>query len=989
MKVPTPVKRTSAQEEAKEATTNHISSGQEGAEEGSVAGDLIAPPGPESVATKEAHTKESMQKPLTRFVVETPLSPPDRLAHGVRKSTGLNRKIPVKKRKVSNFLHDDGGLQTHLPTLEEQLEQLKNTKVPAMSTKEQLDILWKHSRRTDRDNKKHGLESSRFSNEAVHGLKCRTFMRWAALAFGPVVAVQAKPKMNNRLSERWHKWVEYRVNTRFNHTIVTHGHRIRVAHWRGMSTKALKRAEPFQIAHEDYDLVMKELKKAVEAEAAFWMSPEQIQRWLDLPQNKKFMVACFIVSQAKKKRLCWDFKELNKFGSKIPFKGDGMKQIIESIKKNDYAMSLDMKSFFHHFRLDQDSHRWCVSRIETKEGVKWLQITSLFFGLRDIPYVTRRCFAPIIAHMRSVRGVRICGTTDDWTIVTQGFTKTCQEFLYFVHMLMDLGFIIAVEKYQSKVRDIQKATADQHRLSHRRRIQIAPHFIFQLYGYTFNTRLNAIFVQRRKILALKTKLLATRNIIVKQLENTPKIHPRITFKDAESILGIANSMTRAIPQLQIWLYSLRIKLMKALKTDPSRSGTVRVNGRVAAELATLANHVLQNSNGSRLKHVKPHIHLVDDAGPIGMGGTLVSTKESMAQIFRRSLWGASQNMKELLGDIMVARHFIEKHNLRNLVIGILSDNSTSVSYMEGRLSVTTLAYQSVMFLKEMWQTRGIRFVATHIPGTTMVEIGVDNLSRVLEQFKEWKLDLDAFHWTCSWARDMINTLDEQGMKVDQDEEVVTTDLFASMYNTRCTRFLSLNKCEQATYQDAFSQQWDAKFLGKRPWAFPPAHLINRALDMAERAKGVDYIIFITPSWPQQTWWTRLLQMAKVPPMHWSRNKELMHPPQEAEYIRMQSPEWALTSWIISPSASNTTVTKMPQSKTSLIITRTSTWETSARAFESGSGIVRTRIENTKRLFGTTLQAWTLRTGCRAKRTDQESQSQQAPPATTREASQCF
>jgi hypothetical protein len=179
MKVPTPVKRTSAQEEAKEAKTNHISSGQEGAEEGSVAGDLIAPPGPETVATKEAPTTESMRKPLTRFVVEAPLSPPDRLAHGVRTSTGLNRKIPVKKRKVSNFLHDDGGLQTYLPTLEEQLEQLKNTKVPAMSTKEQLDVLWKHSRRTDRENKKHGLESSRFSNEAVHGLKCRTFLRWA------------------------------------------------------------------------------------------------------------------------------------------------------------------------------------------------------------------------------------------------------------------------------------------------------------------------------------------------------------------------------------------------------------------------------------------------------------------------------------------------------------------------------------------------------------------------------------------------------------------------------------------------------------------------------------------------------------------------------------------------------------------------------------------------------------------------------------------
>ena len=188
--VPVAVKRT--QPEARVATKNHISREQEAPEEGEVVGDLIAPPFLETGSTREALDKESMQTPLPPAEVEAPDSRPLVVGYGVCKSTGSNRKIPVevkvkvkvktpkKKQRVSktsSFLHDDGGLQNLLPTLEEQLEELKNTKAPAMSTQEQLDVLWKHSRRTDRENKKHGLISSRFSNESVKGVKNRVFLR--------------------------------------------------------------------------------------------------------------------------------------------------------------------------------------------------------------------------------------------------------------------------------------------------------------------------------------------------------------------------------------------------------------------------------------------------------------------------------------------------------------------------------------------------------------------------------------------------------------------------------------------------------------------------------------------------------------------------------------------------------------------------------------------------------------------------------------------
>jgi hypothetical protein len=180
----------------------------------------------------------------------------------------------------------------------------------------------------------------------------------------------------------------------------------------------------------------------------------------------------------------------------------------------------------------------------------------------------------------------------------------------------------------------------------------------------------------------------------------------------------------------------------------------------------LARVILPHSNGWRLQDVEPHLYIVNDAGPMGIGGTLVSFKQSMATTFRKLFRSVSQNKKELRADVLSAKFFIVKYNLKDMVIGILSDNSTSVSYVNGRMSVTSLASESVDFLRWAWAARNIRFVADHIPGTIMVEIGVDNLSRISESFKEWTLQQEVFWTTMDWAREMYNARFDNPVPID-------------------------------------------------------------------------------------------------------------------------------------------------------------------------------------------------------------------------------
>jgi hypothetical protein len=278
-----------------------------------------------------------------------------------------------------------GGLTDLLPNLDQQLQDLKVPGPPRVSVPNQLKAIKNHRRATNRRNKKFGLIGSRFSSLRVTDTKRRLFMRWAAVVWGPVFPVQPDPRMRGKLKDRWHRWQHHKVATRFNAHVILHGHDLRVSHWHGQEERDWPK--PLHEDHKNYEVILADLEKAVTFEAASWMEKRKVDAWKRIPKQKRFLVGCHLVVQAKKSRVCWNFKPLNLFGTKISFKGDGMKQITASIRDNDYAMSLDLKSFFHHFRLSRDSHRWCVTRIKTARGIRWLQIESLFFGLRDIPYV--------------------------------------------------------------------------------------------------------------------------------------------------------------------------------------------------------------------------------------------------------------------------------------------------------------------------------------------------------------------------------------------------------------------------------------------------------------------------------------------------------------------------------------------------------------------------------------------------------------------------
>ena len=192
-------------------------------------------------------------------------------------------------------------------------------------------------------------------------------------------------------------------------------------------------------------------------------------------------------------------------------------------------------------------------------------------------------------------------------------------------------------------------------------------------------------------------------------------------------------------------------------------------------------------------------------------------------------------------------------NVRNKHIRILSDNTTTVCYinnMGGSKSraCNIIAKKICQFALE----RNNFLSSAHLPGTQ--NMLADRESRVFNYRTEWMLHQDIFQkLSLLWGPFEI-------------------DLFASRLNKQVCTYDSWKPDPGATAVDAFSILWDRKPF----YAYPPFSLIHRCLQKitADKAEGV----IIVPMWPTQTYYPRLMSMLIQMPRLLPRKENLLRLP---------------------------------------------------------------------------------------------------------------
>ena len=121
------------------------------------------------------------------------------------------------------------------------------------------------------------------------------------------------------------------------------------------------------------------------------------------------------------------------------------------------------------------------------------------------------------------------------------------------------------------------------------------------------------------------------------------------------------------------------------------------------------------------------------------------------------------------------------------------------------------------------------------------------------------------------------------------------DLFADRLNSQLPQFYSWKPDPLAIATDALLQDWSRG----RNYAFPPFCLIMRSLAKLQGAGGE--LILITPVWPTQAWYPRLLDMSVAPPVLLPSFPDLLLSPRGERHPLLVNETLSLAAWHVSSS----------------------------------------------------------------------------------------
>lgn len=193
--------------------------------------------------------------------------------------------------------------------------------------------------------------------------------------------------------------------------------------------------------------------------------------------------------------------------------------------------------------------------------------------------------------------------------------------------------------------------------------------------------------------------------------------------------------------------------------------------------------------------------------------------------------------------------------------------------------------------REIWDwclTRNIWLTVSHIPGAHNVI--ADKASRVFDDSKEWKVDVEIF------------------CKVIKHLGTPEIDMFASRLNYQIVPYVSWHPDPQAWAIDAFTLDWSNLFF----YAFPPFSVIPQVLQKLESAQA--QAVLIVPNWQTQPWYPTLIRLLIYQPLllptcqsnvHLPFNQKQQHPLEKKLIDGLSHIRQSLTSKGISSQAQAT------------------------------------------------------------------------------------
>ena len=463
-----------------------------------------------------------------------------------------------------------------------------------------------------------------------------------------------------------------------------------------------------------------------------------------------------------------NLRPLNQYIRKQHFKMDTMSKVINLVKKGDWGISLDLKDAYLHIPIFQKHRkylRFCVN------GVVY-QFRCLCFGPTSAPRVFTKLVSVVAAHLRQ-HSIRLAIYLDDWFGLNQEKIGMIKEREIILNRLMDLGFIINVEKSS-----------------------LVPKQQITYIGGLFKLDQGLVLPTPERV----AKLQETVRCLMNGLP---------TAQQYMKLLGIIASCLELIPNARLFMRPIQLHLLQAW--NPAK---MSLNYQIPCtkELKSHLQWWLNTANitkGRCFQPIQTTITVTTDASMKGWGGHVEN------QVVQ-GLWTETDkqnhiNNLELEAVFRTVNHFLPL--LKNKQVLIRSDNTTVVQYINKQGGT-----HSLQLCKKTWDLwmlaleNRMFLLAAHLAGINNVL--ADQLSRVSIKMTEWSLKnavvQQIFHL---WGQPMI-------------------DLFATVHNRKTMLFCSWVYHPKAFAVDALSISWENMFA----YVFPPICLLPRVLQHIQRCQ---------------------------------------------------------------------------------------------------------------------------------------------------------
>ncbi len=466
-----------------------------------------------------------------------------------------------------------------------------------------------------------------------------------------------------------------------------------------------------------------------------------------IPAPGTFYLKSFPVAKATpgKYRDCIDGRPLNALTTPVHFKGEGIDQLITTIRPGDWAVTSDWEGWYNHANLSERSKP--LSR--TIMDGKILQYECVTFGLHEAPAWLNSLTKPPFAILRGL-GLRFGGQVDDWAWLGESFIQALMCGQLGVGLFCMLGCIL-------------NSKGD-----------LIPSQHFTHLGGFFNTRLHRAYLTRKRVMKIQRSC----QVLLGMARKNKPVHVR----QLASLIGQVSQARHFVYLHRVQTAELMVVLRQATEAS-NWDCEIPIPAQIIPVILWWKDQIL-TQNGKQMQSQLPSLTIVKDASQWGWGAHVLETGLQTFGFWERAVAGAHSTEAEIRADIAASKAVILHNNIRDMTICIRSDATTSVAYINKHGgSKPHLARLVTEFLLWCWVERKVMFTAQHIPG---VENSIaDKLSRRTNAWTEMELTQSTF----------------QTLEMEWGPH--TIDAFASMANHKVQRFISWHPDPKAEQVDCF------------------------------------------------------------------------------------------------------------------------------------------------------------------------------------------